>query len=270
MNSRFQDFSVRRGSLFKITLRTSSIVTALGGPILVKIVKWIVLELSVTETLLTLVGLKGELADSRCWEEQGRAGSRQRGIPRSLLPSLSSWVPCLLPFKASSLPVVTEGYHQHLGFTVLVSIPKTTLIDLPWVTFVPPDPSLLRQVKSGDRSARTIRFGKSEEGKGSGKAKQSLVLVAGAALWFPTTILLHRPCEAFTLLSLPIHCPAPISTLSVCKDCCPLHSVLYSLQIPAPDKDGMHKFGAAERNIPSTEEPPLLMEEGQSPSEYRA
>ena len=100
-----------------------------GGPILVKLVKWIVLELSVIEPLFTLVGLKGELADSR-WEEQGRGSYRHRGIPRSLLLSLSR-VPRLLPFKASSLPVVTEGYHQRQVFTVLVSIPKTTLMDLP-------------------------------------------------------------------------------------------------------------------------------------------
>ena len=69
-----------------------------GGPILVKLVKWIVLELSVIEPLFTLVGLKGELADSR-WEEQDRGSYRHRGIPRSLLLSLSpleSHVCCLL------------------------------------------------------------------------------------------------------------------------------------------------------------------------------
>lgn len=57
LNCRLQDFSVRRGSPFKVTLRTTfSLSPPCGGPNSVKIVKWIVLELSVIEPLFTLFG----------------------------------------------------------------------------------------------------------------------------------------------------------------------------------------------------------------------
>ena len=59
-----QDSSVRRGSLFKITEEKILLLLPCGGPILVKIVKWIELELSVIETLFTFLGLKRELTSS--------------------------------------------------------------------------------------------------------------------------------------------------------------------------------------------------------------
>ena len=93
-----QDSSVRRGSLFKITEEKILLLLPCGGPILVKIVKWIELELSVIETLFTFLGLKRELTSSHCWKEQGMGQVQAQRNPQ-VSPSLSLLLtPVFVPF----------------------------------------------------------------------------------------------------------------------------------------------------------------------------